>query len=155
MQGVVLSLFGAALAAGLAELLLPPEENGTTKLIRFLVSLVILLLILAPFAGFLQKSDSILEGELSFEESENTDFEQILSDAVNAQGEKEFEQGLYSLLEKEYGIAQSNVTLLIRFDVQGELDCVSVFLHGAALLQDPDALAKDLSQILGCTVEVR
>ena len=61
MQGTVLSLFGAALAAGLAELLLPNEQAGTAKLFRFLISLVVLLLILSPFIGFLQSGEELLE----------------------------------------------------------------------------------------------
>ena len=155
MQGVVLSLFGAALAAGIAELLLPATEGGTAKLFRFLVSLVVLLLILAPFAGFLQKNEDFFTGEIEWEERETADFEQIFSDTVSAEGKKEFEKGLYALLAREYGIEQKNVTLLIRFDAQGELVSVSVFLSGGALAQNPDTLARALSQRLGCTVEVR
>ncbi len=155
MQGVVLALFGAALAAGLAELLLPREEGGTAKLFRFLVSLVVLLLILAPFAGFLQNSEEIFSGEIAFEEQKIEDFEQIFSNTVSAQGKEEFEKGLYALLEREYGIRQENASLLVRFDAQGELAGVSVFLSGVAILQDPDALERALSQKLGCTVEVR
>lgn len=155
MQGTVLALFGAALAAGLAELLLPDRENGTAKLFRFLVSLVVLLLILIPFGGFLQNSENFLSGELPFEEQEMAALEQTFSGAVNAQGKKEFEKGLYALLQKEYGIAEEHVTLLIRFDPQGELACVTLFLSGEALLQNPDTLQKALSEKLGCTVEVR
>jgi len=155
MQGAVLALFGAALAAGLAELLLPDRENGTAKLFRFLVSLVVLLVILIPFGGFLQNSGEILSGEIPFEEQEMTELEQTFSEAVNAQGKKEFEKGLYALLAREYGIPQKNVTPLVRFDPQGELACVTLFLSGEALLQNPDTLETALSKKLGCTVEVR
>lgn len=155
MQGTVLALFGAALAAGLAELLLPSEEGGTAKVFRLLISLVILLLILTPFLGFLQKSEEMLSGEPTFEEQPSADLEQIFSDTVNAQGKAEFEKGLYALLEREYGIARENATLLVRFDPSGELAGVSIYLSGAALLQDPDVLERELSKRLGCTVEVR
>ena len=94
MQGTVLALFGAALAAGLAELLLPSEEEGTTKLFRFLISLVILLLILTPFFGFLQKSEDLFTKDLTIEEKQEAEFEQIFSDTVQAQGKAEFEKGL-------------------------------------------------------------
>lgn len=155
MQGVVLSLFGAALAAGVAELLLPREQGGVAKLFRFLLSVVILLLILVPFGGFLQESEEILSGEIAFEESKTEDFSQIFSDTLNAQARAEFEEGLYSLLTREHGIQRKDATLLIRYDTQGELAHVSILLSGKALLQDPDALAKSLSKTLGCTVEVR
>lgn len=155
MQGVVLALFGAALAAGLAELLLPREEGGTATVFRFLISLVVLLLILTPFASFLQNSEEILSGEITFEEESTADFEQIFSDTVGAQSKQDFEKGLYALLLREYGISQKDVTLLVRFDAQGELVGVSLFLSGEALTKNPDTLAKALTQKLGCTVEVR
>ena len=155
MQGTVLSLFGAALATGLAQLLLPEEKSGTAKLFRFLISLIVLLLILTPFAGFLQNGAKLLKGEIAFEEAEKEAFEQIFSDTVNAQGRTEFEKELYALLEREYGLAQKNVTLLVRFDAAGELTGVSVYLSGAGLLQDPATLEDALAKKLGCTVEVR
>ncbi len=155
MQGTILALFGAALAAGLAELLLPSEQEGTSKVFRLLISLIVLLLILTPFLGFLQKSENLLTGEISFEEKEEAEFEQIFSDAVNAQGKAEFEKALYALLAREYGIARENVTLLVRFDASGALAGVSVYLSGSGLLQDPVTLEKALSEKLGCTVEVR
>ena len=155
MQGVVLALFGAALAVGLAELLLPVEEGGTAQVFRFLVSLVILLLILAPFMGFLANSESILVGEITTNKADQEAFEQIFSDTVSAQGRVEFEKGLLALLEAEYGIPSKNVTLLVRYGTEGELAGVSVFLSGGALLQDPDVLARELTKKLGCTVEVR
>lgn len=155
MQGTVLALFGAALAAGLAELLLPGEEEGTSKVFRLLISLIVLLLILTPFLGFLQKSEDLLAGEIGFEEKEEAEFEQLFSDTVNAQGKAEFEKGLYALLAREYGIERENVMLLVRFDASGALADVSVYLSGSGLLQDPVALEKALSEKLGCKVEVR
>ena len=155
MQGVILSLFGAALAAGVAELLLPCDQGGVAKLFRFLLSVVILLIILAPFGGFLQKSEQLLTGEIALEEAEIEDFSKTFSDMVNAQARVEFERGLYALLARDHGIREENATLLTRFDAQGELAHVSILLSGGALLQDPDALAKSLSKTLGCTVEVR
>jgi hypothetical protein len=155
MAGVVLALLGAALATGVAELLLPPTETGTAKLFRFLVSLVILLLILTPFVGFLQKNEELLSGDIPFKKEESADFEQIFSNTVHAQSKADLERGLYELLGREYGISPKNATLLLRFDAQGALAHVSVYLSGAALTQNPDTLERALSQKLGCTVEVR
>ena len=155
MQGTVLSLFGAALAAGLAQLLLPEEKSGTARLFRFLISLVVLLLILTPFVGFLKNGTELLTGEITFEEADIHIFEQIFSDTVNAQGKAEFEKELYAFLEREYGLAPKNVTLLVRFDAAGELAGVSIYLSGTGLLQDPAALEDALAKKLGCTVEVR
>ena len=155
MQGTVLALFGAALAAGLAELILPNEEEGTARVFRFLISLIVLLLILTPFLGFLQKSENLLISEPSFEETEIADFEQLFFDTVQSQSKAEFEKGLYDILAHKYGIARENVTLLVRYDNGGALTSVSVYLSGSGLLQDPVALERALSQKLSCTVEVR
>ena len=155
MQGVVLALFGAALAVGLAELLLPAEEGGTVQVFRFLTSLVVLLLILAPFMGFLANSESILADVIITDKTEQEAFEQIFFDTVSAQGRVEFEQGLYTLLQTQYGISSKDVTLLVRYGAEGELAGVSIFLSGGALLQDPDTLARKLTKKLDCTVEVR
>ena len=155
MQGTILALFGATLAAGIAELLLPAEDSGTAKLFRFLISLIVLLLILSPFLGFLQEGEKLLEGELSFEEESDANFEQTFLSTVQIQGKAEFEKGLYAVLERDYGIPQKNVTLLSRFDAQGNLTGVCVYLSGNAILQDPHELQSALSQKLGCTVEVR
>ena len=155
MQGTILALFGAALASGLAELLLPSEEEGTSKVFRFLISLIVLLLILTPFLDFLQKNEGIFTGEISIEEKEEAEFEQIFSDTVGAQSKVELEKGLYALLLREYGIAPENATLWVRFDANGALASVSIYLSGAGLLQDPVTLEKALTEKLGCRVEVR
>jgi len=156
MQATVFSLFCAALAVGLAELLLPEgSSKGTALLFRFLCSLVILLLILAPFRTFLQKSEALLQGGIQMEESKLTDYEQIFEEAVQSQSEADFKKGLLLLLQTEYGIKKEDVTLLIRFDADGTLSRVCIFLSGAALLQNPDTLARNLNQRLGCAVEVR
>ena len=155
MQGTVLALFGAALAAGVAELLLPRESGGTAKLFRFLVSLVVLLLVLAPFLGFLQKSEDLIHGDITLEEEQNANFDQIFFDTVQLQGKAEFEERLYIFLETQYGIPRKDITLLVRFDAEGALASVSVFLSGTGVLQDPVVLEEDLMGKLGCRVEVR
>ena len=155
MQSTVLSLFGAALAAGLAELLLPNEQSGTAKLFRFLISLIVLLLILTPFSGFLQESEALLAGELALEQADEQALTQIFSDTVNAQGKADFEKELYALLEREYELPQKNVQLLVRFNAAGELAGVSLYLSGSGLLCDPVAMQNELAKKLGCTVEVR
>ena len=155
MQTTVLSLFGAALAAGVCELLLPREDGGTAKLLRFLISLVVLLLILTPFLGFLQGNHEILSGEIEISQTDETELEEILSETVNAQGRADFEDALCIFLKQKYGIEQKDITISIRYDAQGELLLVSLRLSGVGLLQDPEEIENTLSKKLGCTVEVR
>ena len=155
MQATVLSLFGAALAAGVCELLLPRENGGTAKLLRFVISLVVLLLILTPFLGFLQNNRDVLSGEIDVSQVDGTEFEKIFSETVNAQGRADLEEALYDLLKREHGIERKNAALTIRYDAQGELVLVSIRLSGAGLLQDPEMIENTLAKKLGCTVEVR
>lgn len=156
MQETVFTLFCTALAVGIAELLLPEgSSKGTVLLFRFLCSLMVFLLLLSPFRTFLQKGETLLQGEMQAQDSNLAHYEQILENAVQTQSEADFKKGLLLLLQRDYGIKKENVTLLIRFDADGTLSRVCIFLSGAALLQNPDTLAKNLNQRLGCEVEVR
>ena len=121
-----------------------------------------------------EKSDRFIRGEAQDEfepeqEQEEPEAEVTMREPLDpfGRGEGEYggrvpyrskadlERGLYALLAREYGIPQKNATILLRFDAQGELVGVSVYLSGTALMQNPDTLARELSQKLGCTVEVR
>ena len=156
MQNEILALFGVCIALGMSELLLPGEENGgTRRLLRFLAALAVFLLILTPFAGFLQKSEELFVKEPLFEEEQTAKFEQVFEQAVLEQSSKDLEAGLLALLEKEYGIEAKNCTVLISFAPDGTLARVSIFLSGAALLSDPEEIELELSERLACTVEVR
>ena len=156
MQGEILALFGVCIALGMSELLLPGEENGgARRMMRFLATLAVLLLILTPFTEFLQSNKGLFEGEVELEQGDIADYERILSQAVQEQSGKDMESGLLSLLEKEYGISRENCTVVLYFSPDGTPDRVCVFLSGAALFADPEELENDLEKRLGCTVEVR
>lgn len=156
MQAHILSLFAVCLSLGLGELLLCGEEkSGTRRALRLFAALLVLLLILAPFIDFLKSCQNFFGEELVFEESALQDWEQVFSRAVAAQSEKDLKSGIQSFLEKEYGIAAQNCTVLVYLDGEGALQSVSVFLSGAALTLNPDEVARALAAQLHCTVEVR
>ena len=154
MGAQILSLFGAALAGMMAELLLAQKNSGMVRLFRFLVTVVILLLLVSPFLSLLQKSESLfLEGGDCAEEL--LDYESIFSETVQVQCEADFKKRLAEMLEKEHHVAPENVTTVVYFNADGTLSRVCLFLSGAALLKDPKALESALSARLGCAVEVR
>ncbi len=156
MQNEILSLFGVCIALGMCELLLPGEENGgTRRLLRFLASLAVLLLILTPFVGFLRQSEQLFTEEITLEEEDIAEFERVFEQAVQEQSGRDLEEGILSLLEKEYGIEAKNCTVLASFAPDGALARVSIVLSGTALLADPEEIELDLSKRLACTVEVR
>ena len=156
MQGGILALFGVCLALGMGELLLPDGNGESTKrLLRFLSALVILVLILAPFAGFLKNHGALFERKIEFEEEDTTDYERIFTEAVTRQSGEDLKAGLCALLQKEYGVAPEHCSVSVFFTGSGELSRVLIFLSGPALTVDPARVENDLSARLGCTVEVR
>ena len=154
MGAQILSLFGAALAGMMAELLLAQKNSGMARIFRFLVTMVILLLLISPLRSLLQKNEDLYLGGSIYEE-ESLNYEAIFSETVQTQCEADFKKGLAEMLEKEHHIAPENVTTLVYFDADGTLSRVCLFLSGAALLKDPKALESALSARLGCVVEVR
>lgn len=156
MQGEILLLFGTALAAGIAELLLPTsEEGGTGKLFRFLISLAVLLIVLSPFLRFLRSGAGMPDVGDMMEETRLEEYEQIFSDAVQAQSKEELEAGLRRFLETEFQISPQNVQISTRFDAAGALVGVDLRLSGTALLKDPAVIEKALREKLNCKVGVR
>lgn len=156
MQREILALFGVCLAFAVGELLLPQSASATTRrALRFLVSLVVLLLILAPFKAFLQDNTQFFKGEIAFEEADVHALEEIFEEAVRAQSEQDIIRGLQELLAAEYGIAREDSTVLVSFDTDGTPRRICVFLSGEALTKNPKALERALCERLGITVEVR
>ena len=159
MAASVLGLFGVALAAALAELLLPSEEGRATKIaLRFLVSLSVLLLFLAPFRGILSDAppfslDQIIEAGESAVGKEG--FDAIFRDAINEGSAQALKEGLSALLAEQYGIGEGQAQIFVYFDGKGELSRVQIYLSGSALLKDPHELEAELGALLGCETEVR
>ena len=142
MRAAILSLIAVALAASLAELLLPGDEGkGTKRFLKMLVSLAVLLLLLRPFLGFLDAADGFFDGEVGEIPVTETDYGNLLGDAVAKRSKQD--------IEKE----DAKVTVTLEKD--GTLRRVSVILSGKALLTDPDSIEARLVDLLNCEVEVR
>ncbi len=156
MQTELLALFGVCLAGAMGEMLLPTGTGiGTRRLLRFLLSLSVLLLILTPFLHFLKSNADFLQGELPGQETELAEYEQIFNKALSEQSAADLQNGLHALLRSEYGIQEENCTVLVFFAQDGALQRVSIFLSGNALIKDPQVIEKDLEARLNCLVEVR
>ena len=158
MGGAILALFGVVLAAAIADLLIPGEERGGTRqLLHFLTALSVLLLLLSPFRSLLQNAEGFLQGEIEWgeEEVQKSDFERRLSEAVTNRSAVQLREGLAELLQQKHGIASSDLEITVELSEQGELRRISVFLKGAALLQDPEEIRQDLLKLFSCDVEVR
>lgn len=157
MGAEVLALFGVAMAAALADMLVPTENGGTRQFLHFLTAMVVLTLLLRPFLAVLGGAEDFLQGEVEWAESEESQekYEQIFSQAVARRSATELREGLAELLQREYGIHGEDCEIRVKLTEDGALSEVSVFLSGAALLCDPEEIAEDLQVRLGCRVEVR
>ncbi|MBO5326759.1 MAG: hypothetical protein J6A84_01390 [Clostridia bacterium] len=158
MGASILALFGVVFAAAIADLLIPGEEKGGTRqFLHILCALTVLLLLLSPFLSLLHRADGFLEGEVEWEEGEvkKSDFEKQFSEAVANRSAAQLRQGLYALLEQQYGIDAADCEITVTLDGEGELRRIAVFLKGAALLQDPEEIKQDLLKRFSCDVEVR
>lgn len=158
MSGAILALFGVVLAAAIGDLLIQGEEKGGTRqFLHFLTALSVLLLLLSPFRSMLQNADEFLQGEIEWgeEEVQKSDFEKMLNDAISNRSTVQLKEGLLALLEQQHGISPDDCEIAVVLSEQGELRRISVFLKGAALLQDPEEIRQDLLEKFSCEVEVR
>ena len=155
MGGALAGLFAVCLSAALLDLLSPGDrDKGVRQGLHLLVALAVLLLLLQPFLGFLRTADEVPAPFLE-NETQRDEYETIFRSTVTAAAAEELRAGLYRLLAEDYGIDKAQARLALSFDGDGALTRVQVFLSGKALLRDPDALAADLAEKLGCQVEVR
>ena len=155
MRGAILSLFAVCLSAALLDLLSPGDGNkGLRRGLHLLTALAVLLLLIQPFLVFLRKTPQNV-ADLTQNETERGDFEAVFDQTVTAAAAGELREGLYRLLETDYGIDRTDARIVFSFDEAGALGRVQIFLSGRALLQDPDALAQDLGARFDCQVEVR
>ena len=158
MRAAILTLFGVSLASALLGQFLPPgDQKGTGRYVQLLFSLVALLLLARPFANAIfsvgkepeRYMDEIVAKE-GKEEYEAIFKEQVSVAAISQLGEKIAER-----LAQQYGVSAECFTVSVTPDEEGNLSHVAVFLSGKALLQDPDTIAQELTNLLGCEVEVR
>lgn len=156
MSGAILALLGVSLAASLGELLLPGDEGkGTKRFLRILVSLAVLLLLLRPFLSFLGSAEGFFEGEVGAIGAPDTDYSEVLQDAVARRSKEELAAGLRDFLQQQFGIEREDAEVIVSLEKDGSLRRVSVILSGKALLTDPDEIEAAIVELLGCEVEVR
>ena len=155
MRGAILALFAVCLSAALLDLLSPGEgDRGLKRGLHLLSALAVLLLLLQPFFAFLREAPEKI-GQMTQNEEERGEFETIFNTTLTSAAAEELRAGLYRILATDYEIAKEQARIVLSFDADGSLARVQIFLSGSALLQDPDALARDLGEKLNCQVEVR
>ena len=155
MRGAILSLFAVCLAAALLDLLAPGDrDRGLRRGLHLLTALAVLLLLLQPFLFLVREAPEQI-GQMTENDGERGGYEAVFDRTLTAAAAGELRAGLYRLLAADYGIEEAQARIVLSFDGEGALTRVQIFLSGTALLNDPDALARDLGEKLGCSVEVR
>ena len=105
--------------------------------------------------GLIRDEGGFLESLIPEIESEQSDFEAVFADTVARRSASELEAGLVQLLERDFGIAKKDCSVVVTLDGSGALLSVAVRLSGKGLLVDPRAVEQALGELLGCLVEVR
>jgi len=155
MRGAVVALFAVCLAAALLDLLSPGDgDKGLRRGLHLLTALAVLILLLQPFFSLLRRAPETI-GQMAEDDGERGEFEAVFDRTLTAAAAEELRAGLHRLLSADYGIEEEQARIVLSFDGSGQLFRVQIFLSGAALTRDPDALAGDLAAKLGCQVEVR
>ena len=155
MTGWIFSLFCVVLATALVELLMVGEgKKSTRRYLHLLTALVILVMLAQPLLSIARGGEDFLQSKLP-EITVETDYEAIFEQAIAHKSRAELEDGLYRLLESEFGIARTDATLSFSFDDTGALTRVRVTLSGKALLQNPSDMEESLRERFACDVEVR
>ena len=156
MSASVFSLLAVALAASLAELLLPGDEGkGTKRFLKILVSLAVLLLLLRPFLGFLDSAQEFFKGDIGEITTTEADYNALFDEAIAARSKQELENRLYGFLQQQFSIEREDAHVAVSLHKDGSLHRVSVILSGKALLTDPALIEAALADLLHCEVEVR
>ncbi|MBQ8311213.1 MAG: hypothetical protein IJX80_09415 [Clostridia bacterium] len=157
MSTYLISLIAAAMVAALIGILSPDgERGGIAKHMRFLVSLFLLCVLIAPLRetiGILSdfangKSESPEIGEI-----EKQDYQKEMENAMSASSKAYLVQLLTQALEKNFSIESGNVRCSVRWtDADGTLSPtrVTVILSESAIWSDPEPIERFVTELLGC-----
>ena len=161
MKGYIFSLLGAAIIAGIAEVVVPAGEGGgLKKQIRAVSSLIILCVIIAPAGKRIDFDfDSIADAIFGdFEEGgDYQKYEDIMKDGLTAAGLKNIESGLAVLLSDRFGVPEGECEVRAFAEGGGDdayLSKVVIELSGGSIFKNPYEIEDYVSELLDCECAV-
>lgn len=159
MREYLMSVICAALAVGVIGVLVPEGEGGGLRRHMGLIgALCVVAILISPAHHLLEFLGGLSEGDWHVDTEQNVEqYEAEYSKYLASLGERELADGLATLICNEFDISpeQCHVNAKIgQYDGQAMAEQVTVILSGTALLRDPYAIEKFVSEMLGCECTV-
>lgn len=148
MTAYLLTLFGAALAAALVDLLVPERGRKTVRLIS---ALFLLCVLSAPLPkAFRALRDYTLPDAASDAREEYT---RKMKEAMESASRTYFAKTLCELITEQFGLEEGTVRCAVDWsEADGTRpEAVTVILSGASIWKDPEKIEAFVRDLIGCT----
>lgn len=160
----LIHVVSAVVAGTLAELLPPDGEEGSGRMLKLLVSLLILCVIALPLLELLSGAPDALLGQIedyfdALEEDGQTVYDEYAAQTmeyIRAESADQAEIELAALLASHFDISRENIQVEITLSSGEEgisLKKVTVLLSGSAVFADPYAIEEYLAVLFGSETE--
>ncbi len=150
MKSYLLSLLAASLTVALVGILAPSKSQ---KYIRFLSSLFLICVLIAPLPQLLTsiKEDGI--PGLSGDPSDPSDYANQMEEALNQASGAYFADMLTKLIEERFSISEGLVRCSVKWNTDADRmvpERVTVILSGSAIWKNPSEIEAFVTSLLGC-----
>ncbi len=161
MKEFILTLVGACLFCGLAEILSPDGNSGEIKKhIRLISSLCVLCIMAAPAVSFARQLREYNINDIIFvfdgDEYENK-YDEICNESITAYTAQELEGRCGELISEKLGLSSESFDITVDADCAGEsitVSSASVTLYPEAITQNPREISSLVENLLGCECEI-
>lgn len=160
MNGYVLTVLGASLAAAMIELLSPKGEGGRiASHVRMIAGLFLMVALLGPLREGILFLKSAAEGNLTnrlaevIPEQISTDYEAAFRDTLVGVGKEETEAWVITVLDTVFGIPPGACTVEAVLQTEGKtltLEEVRIALSQKHALENPHPIETYISSQLQC-----
>ena len=147
MTAYFLTLFGAALAVALVDLLVPERGRKTVRLVS---ALFLLCVLSAPLPrAFRALRDSTLPGAA---DEAREEYSRKMEEAMRSASRTYFAQTLCSLICEQFGLEEETVRCAVewRSGEDAVPERVTVILSGGAIWKDPGKIEVFVEDLIGC-----
>ena len=158
MKEYFISVLAASLIAALIGILTPDgEKNGTSKLLKFLTSLFLICVLVAPLTDLVCSLQKLADGEINLpdiEEELKPNYEQQRDEALSSASKTYFTQALTQMLEQEFSIASGEIRCIVVWEQTDNGEerpaRITLVLSGKAVWKDPKQMEAFVTELLGC-----
>ena len=156
LNGWLYSVFAISLAAGIADIFAP--VGATKKYVKYVVSLVTLIVIITPAVRAFSGIPQLLDGLQSLADGgENSVYTAAYDNTANAlikAGKEGIESKLKQYICERFLLSENGVSVIIEIDASDESDIkiteIEVRLSERSGIYDADRIAEYVKEITGC-----